>query len=291
MPADSTALALLIACPVAWAAFDVVRKALASVGRATAVTFAIALLQLPVVLMWAAWVGIDVPPAAYWLPGLGALGVGILGTLAFQQAVQLSPLSATVPLLALTPVFASVLGVFVLDEVPAARQWLGIAITVAGALLVNAGARSRPWTLVRDLLREPGSPYMIGAALLFSLAPLFDKRALRHVPLPVHALIVIAGVVLVLGCRLVMRGRLAELRGLAARPGLAAAGGITSLLAFALQLAAVQVVWVGLLETAKRALGAAAALILGALVFGERVGPLRVLAVALLAVGVALVVT
>ncbi len=210
--------------------------------------------------------------------------------MAFQHAVRLSPISATVPLLSLTPVFSAMLGAAFLDEIPTPRAWLGIAIAVLGAWLINVGGDSRPWTLVRDLRAEPGSGFMIVAALFFSVAPLLDKSALRWVSLPIHALVVIAGVALVLGVQLALSGRLAEVRALADRPVLVLAGGATSLLAFALQLAAVQVVWVGLLETAKRAIGAVAALILGVALFDEQASGIRVVAVIVLAIGVALVV-
>lgn len=297
MPENLAATLLLIACPLAWAAFDVVRKGLAGIGRAMPVTFAITAVQLPVVLTWAVVEvvgsgGARIPPMAYWPPGLGALIVGVFGTLAFQQAVRLSPMSATVPLLSLTPAFSAVLGALLLDEVPSPRQWLGIVITVVGALLVNAspGEGLRPARLLRDLRAEPGSAFMIAAALLFSLAPLFDKQALRHVPLAVHAAIVIAGMFVALGGRLIATRRWGEMRAITVRYGLLMAGGATSLLAFVLQLAAVQVVWVGLLETAKRSVGATAALVLGVAFFGERATVLRVVAVALLASGVGLVV-
>jgi len=292
---DPIALILLILCPLAWSAFDFLRKRLAALGRATPVTLLLALVQLPVV---AAWAVVDtaadaarLPAAGYWLPALGSLAVAVLGTLAFQRSVEVSELSAVVPLLSLTPVFASGLGIWLLGEVPSGRQWLGVTLVVLGVLVMGVGDRWRLRSLVQGLRREPGSGPMILAALLFATAPLFDKRALSCASMSVHATFVIAGVVLALGLWLLATHRLGELRVLLRRPRLLAAGAAVSLLAFALQLAAIQRLWVGLLETVKRATGATMALLLGALLLGETLRPPRIAAVALMVVGVAWVMT
>lgn len=307
MSFDPISVLLLILCPLAWSAFDFARKRLSALGSASPVTMTLALVQLPVVAAWAAvalassqtpaaglanapgW-----PESAYWLPALGSLAVGVLGTVAFQHAVHQSPLSAVIPLLSLTPAVASILGALVLDEIPSTRQWVGIALVVAGVFLINGGDRLdakglQPKAVVTAWLREPGSLSMVIAAVFFAAAPLFDKQALLAASLPVHMTFVVAGVVLVLGGHLALTGRLGETRRLFASPRLLLVGGAISLLAFALQLAAVQRVWVGLLETAKRSVGAAAALVVGAVVLGEAVRPMRVIAVLIMTIGVILV--
>jgi drug/metabolite transporter (DMT)-like permease len=64
---------------------------------------------------------------------------------------------------------------------------------------------------------------------------------------------------------------------------------LASAAALALQLVAIQMVFVSLVETVKRGLGNAAAVASGAWIFHERVGRWQWLAVALMGVGVALI--
>jgi len=84
-------------------------------------------------------------------------------------------------------------------------------------------------------------------------------------------------------------GRLSELRDLRHRPGLLLFGVLLSVGALALQLLAIRVVWVGLVETLKRGIGSFLALLWGRLIFSEHLEPQRFVAVALMGLGVALI--
>ena len=55
----------------------------------------------------------------------------------FLEALRRSPISRTVPFLALGVAFAALAGYLVLGEVLAARQWAGIILVVIGALSLN----------------------------------------------------------------------------------------------------------------------------------------------------------
>ena len=130
---------------------------------------------------------------------------------------------------------------------------------------------------------------MIGVALCWAATINLDKQALTCAALPIHAFVQLLGITLVVLAFLAAIGRLAELK--IARParrqlGLAAA---VFGIAFALQLSTIQVVMVAVVETIKRAVGLISAVLVGRLWFGERVGPLTLVGVALLVVGVALV--
>ena len=80
--------------------------------------------------------------AAYWLPALGSVTLNVVANLTFLEAVRMSPLSVTVPLLSLTPVFTAVLGFAVLGERPAPLALLGIALVVIGAFWLNIEPQS-----------------------------------------------------------------------------------------------------------------------------------------------------
>ncbi len=287
MSLGSLTLVVLILCSLGWSLLDVVRKRLAIYGRATAVTLAMVLVQLPLILVWA-WVEASwaIEPG-YWLPGGLGIVVNLVASVAYMQSVRLSPMSATLPLLALTPVFSSLFGIPLLGEVPAVGEWFGISLVVLGALLLNSRPELglSPSALLRALTDEPGSRYMVLVALLWSIAPVFDKLALRHTSSAVHMLVLSVGISLGLALLLWRRGRLREVASL--RPALVwmVLAALIGVVALGLQFFAIQQVWVGLVETVKRGLGSALALVFGHLLFAETVSRRKIAAVSLMVFG------
>lgn len=276
------AFAVLIASALAWVGLDLLRKLLAGRGRATAITFLLVSAQIPLFLGWALVDGRWAIDARYWLPGLGSVVVNLLANLAYMQSVKLAPMSATLPLLSLTPAFTALLGVPLLAEWPTAFQTLGITLVVLGALRLNVdprpGAR-RGW-------RDQGALLMMSVALLWSLATPFDKLALRYASPALHALILVVGIAGGLLAALLWQRRLGELRELRAAAGLLVTAAVTSGIALYLQLLAIQLIWVSLVETVKRGLGATMALVLGRMIFSEEVTRRQVAAVVIMLVGV-----
>ena len=118
------------------------------------------------------------PGADYWLPGLGSTIINVAANLAFIEAVRRSPLSLTIPLLSLTPVFTTLLAIPLLGEIPETRQWLGIAAVVVGAFWLNLSRGSISLRNAWEAFgREPGSRLMVAVALMWSLAMPLDKMA------------------------------------------------------------------------------------------------------------------
>ena len=101
-----------------------------------------------------------------------ALGAGVFLALHFWSwiaSLTLTTVAASVVLVNTQPVIVALLSAALLHEAPARRQWLGIAVAVAGAAIVatpdlslSAGASRR--VLVGDLLALVGA---ITAALYF----------------------------------------------------------------------------------------------------------------------------
>ena len=130
---------------------------------------------------------------------------------------------------------------------------------------------------------------MVWVALLWSLALPLDKLAIQRAPAPFHALLLNGGVALLVLLRLGSTGRLREL-GVLKEAGLPFASALLcSFAGLALQLSAIQRVPVGAMETAKRGIGSAMALLVGRWVFAERLPLPRVVAAFLMAAGVALI--
>lgn len=90
----------------------------------------------------------------------------------------------TSPLLATTPVFGAVIAILVLNEVPAAVVWVGVALVTAGALVVSLERVSAEgWGISwRDAL--PG----LATALAWATSPLLIKEGLEGLPSPLLGL-------------------------------------------------------------------------------------------------------
>lgn len=283
---------VLLACALAWSAFDLTRKLLLARVDPMPLVFALTALQTPLMVAWwwAAGPGGGAEPT-YWAPALLSVALNVVGNVLFVVAIKVSPLSLTIPLLSFTPVFTTLLAVPMLGEVPGGWDVLGISLVVVGALTLHmAPGRGRsPLALARAFLHERGSVMMAGVALLWSVTPPLDKLAIERSSVPFHGMVLSAGVAVGLGAILALRGRLTAVRAVGERPGLVSVAFLISGLALALQLLAIQRVFVSLVETVKRGLGNAAAAATGAWVFGERVGRWQWLAVAVMGAGVALI--
>jgi drug/metabolite transporter (DMT)-like permease len=90
----------------------------------------------------------------------------------------------TSPLLATTPVFGAVIAILVLNEVPTAIVWVGVALVTAGALVVSLErAAEEGWGISwRDAL--PG----LATALAWATSPLLIKEGLEGLPSPLLGL-------------------------------------------------------------------------------------------------------
>lgn len=280
-------LVYMVVSGLAFAGLDFIRKLLAGRIDALALVFFMSLGAVPFVGAMAAIQGIGSVSLGYVLPGFGALTLNLLGNVGFVYSVRLSPLSRTVPLLSLTPVFTALLAIPTLGEVPNVAEWTGIVLVVAGALALNSdGHVLQPFA---GLFREKGALLMIGVALSWSLSGPLDKMALAHASVLVHALVVTAGVAAGALAVLGIQGRLDTLRGARPEAWLLVASMLAVTLALVFQFLAIQGVFVSLVEAFKRSVGSLMALTLGWIVFGEAVRAPQITAIVAMGVGVALV--
>lgn len=294
MSAEVYTLFLVLVCTLSWVGLDLLRKLLVRYGSTTALTFAMAALQIPLFLAWATWQGSWEVRAGYWLPGLLSALLNIVANLAYMRSVKLSPMSATLPLLSLTPAFAALLAIPLLAEVPSLLAGWGIVLVVIGAMLLNSDPAlgSSPLAWWRASIREPGSLFMVLVALCWSLTLPLDKLAISHADPEVHALLLSTGVAGGLFLAVWRRRKFAELASFRAPTWrLLLAATLVAVLALALQLVVIQRVWVALLETAKRGVGSGMALLFGWLIFAEGVSTRKIAAVLVMSIGVWLVLT
>lgn len=290
-------LLLVLAASVASSGFDLFRKVLVRDLAPVPMVFLLATASVPLFGAAVAFGGPVSVHEDYWWPALGSVALNVVANLAFLEAVRISPLSVTVPLLSLTPVFTALLGFGLLGERLEPLSIVGIALVVAGAFWLNVGmtqegekgAAGERRSLARSFLSQPGAWMMAGTALLLSLTIPLDKLAVHYANPPFHGLILTAGIALGTLIVLVVQNRWRELAGLRRgwRPFLLAL--VSSTLALGFQLIALKYVFVSLIETLKRGIGNLLAVILGRVVFHEPVTPAKLGAALLMAAGVALI--
>jgi len=285
-------LLFVVTASFGWSGLDQLRKVLVAKVSSFALLFYLTAGMVPLYAVWVALDGrTDLPPA-YWLPALASVALNIIANLAFFESVRRSPLSVTIPLLSFTPVFATLLAIVLVGEIPSLLQGLGIALVVGGALSLQLGSgRLSLARTARALLREKGVLFMLLTALCWSATNSFDKVAAGIAGEPLHALFLSAAIGSVCLGILTLRGRLGELRAAARVPGTLAAALVVGAGALGLQLLSYQAVAVGVVETLKRGIGNALAVAWGRIFFGEAITAGKVTGVLLMAIGVALVIS
>lgn len=283
------AVLVLVAASLAWSGLDLLRKLLVAEVSALPLLVAMTLGLVPVFALWVAVDGRTAVAPGYVWPALASVLLNIAANLAFFEAVKRSPLSLTIPFLSFTPAFAALGAVPLLGERPRALQVAGIALVVAGGLVIHSGGGGALLGALRSLRAERGSVLMLWVALLWGATISFDKIAIGHASEPMHGMISLGGVGLGALVILAVRGRLGDLAQLRRRPGLVALALVAGSVALGLQLVAIKLLWVSLVESVKRGIGNTVAVVLGRTVFGEPVTASKVAAVLLMAAGVVLV--
>lgn len=283
------ALALVLAASVLWSCLDAARKRLVRDVSPLPVLFGLSVGVLPFYLAWwgaTGWGGGEgLASREYWVPALGSIAGNVAANLAFLAAFRLAPLSSTVPLLSLTPVFATFFAIPLLGEVPERLQWVGIGLVVAGALWLHPPSR--------DMLRRgsAGQGVALAAltALIWSVTPSLDKLALTQAGGPLHAIVINLGIGLAVAGILAVRGSLREIFAAGRTPGTLLLSLAVGSSALALQFMAMEAVPIGLLETIKRGLGNFLAVALwGRFFFAEPISARAVVASLVMAAGVGL---
>ncbi len=290
MPGISAAVALALIAAVCWSLFDLERRFLAARIQAMALVAWVTLGALPPLALWAWWSGDQQAQSGYWLLATSSVLLNLLANFAYFRSLQLSPISQTLPMLSFTPAFAAVLAALFLGERLGLRPVCGLLLVVAGALLLTLRTGGGLRGFFVGLLEDRGCRLMVGVAFLWSATLLLDKQALARATPQLHALFLNGGVAVgALGALAVKRdlGKLSAARGSGWLLLLAIA---TGAIALGCQFVALGTVPVGFLETVKRGVGGVLAVVWGRALLAEPATLAKVVAVALMTVGVGLVV-
>ncbi len=117
----------------------------------------------------------------FYLSFFIALPVELVTIILYIKALKLSPLSLSVPFLALTPVFLVSVSYLVLGEKVSLSGSVGILLIATGGYILNIDKhRKGCFEPIRLIFREKGAMLMIGVALLYSVTSSLGKVAIMH---------------------------------------------------------------------------------------------------------------
>ncbi len=117
----------------------------------------------------------------FWAAVLIALPLEIAAIILYTKALKLSPISLTVPFLALTPLFLILVSYLLLGEKISLIGGIGIFLLAAGSYMLNIHkAWKSPLEPVKAIFRERGSIMMIIVAFIFSITSSLGKMAIEH---------------------------------------------------------------------------------------------------------------
>lgn len=139
------------------------------------------ILALPLLIISLAF--IEIPPLdrTFWVATVIALPLEIVAIILYTKALKVSPISLTMPFLALTPVFLILVSYLLLGEKISITGGLGIFLIAAGSYMLNIhkawGSFLEP---VKAIFRERGSILMIIVAFIFSITSSLGKMAIEH---------------------------------------------------------------------------------------------------------------
>jgi drug/metabolite transporter (DMT)-like permease len=133
---------------------------------------------LAIILLFIPWPELD---RDFYMAFIIALPVELITIILYVKALKLSPLSLTVPFLALTPVFLVTVSYVLLGEEVSPAGAAGILLIAAGGYILNIDTVRRGlFEPVRSIIRDRGALLMIAVALLYSITSSLGKMAITH---------------------------------------------------------------------------------------------------------------
>ena len=101
--------------------------------------------------------------------------------LLYMRAISTSPLSATLPMVSLTPLFLLLTAPIILGQYPSTQGIVGVVFIVLGAYLLNITDRKHGlFAPFKSLITDPGTRDMLLVAFLWSITATIDPIGIGH---------------------------------------------------------------------------------------------------------------
>lgn len=145
------------------------------------VAWARLIFSLPVLAVSLLFIEIPTLDRTFWIATLCALPLEITAIILYTKALKVSPMSLTMPFLALTPLFLILISYIILGEKVTFRGGIGILLMAVGSYMLNIHKiKSAFLDPLRAIFRGKGSVLMIIVAFIFSFTSSLGKMAIEH---------------------------------------------------------------------------------------------------------------
>jgi drug/metabolite transporter (DMT)-like permease len=139
------------------------------------------LFSLPLLLFLYIFVPIPKLDMEFYKAFALALPLEIIAMVLYIKALRISPLSLTLPFLALTPVFLIIISYLIIGEKVSFQGSMGIIFLAAGSYTLNIHEMQRGiFEPFKAIVKEKGSFLMVGVALIYSVTSSLGKMAIVH---------------------------------------------------------------------------------------------------------------
>jgi len=139
------------------------------------------LFSLPLLLFLYIFVPIPKLDIEFYKAFVLALPLEIIALVLYIKALRISPLSLTLPFLALTPVFLILISYLIIGEKVSFQGSMGIILLAIGSYSLNMHEmRKGIFKPFKAIVKEKGSVLMVGVALIYSITSSLGKMAIVH---------------------------------------------------------------------------------------------------------------
>jgi uncharacterized membrane protein len=126
---------------------------------------------------------VRIPPEAMAVLVVKSL-VGGTAFLLVMLGLEHGPISATLPLMGLTPAVTALLAQFLLGDVLGVAQWAGLALMTAGTWALEARAGGGPLRPLGEVFTAKRHRFMLGAVVLFAVSSVADQLLVTGLRVP-----------------------------------------------------------------------------------------------------------
>jgi drug/metabolite transporter (DMT)-like permease len=139
------------------------------------------LFAMPLLLVSLLFIEMPQLDSTFWMAVCAALPLEIIALILYTKALKVSPISLSVPFLALTPVFLIVTSALIVGESISTQGMAGIILMAAGSYSMNLHRVTEDlFAPIRAIWRERGSVMMIAVAFIYSFTSALGKLAIEH---------------------------------------------------------------------------------------------------------------
>ncbi|MEJ0062176.1 MAG: DMT family transporter [Alphaproteobacteria bacterium] len=230
--------------------------------------------------------------AAYYYPFAVSAVVNVIANVCYLTSIRISPISLAGSAMGLVPLFAALVARFELGEELSRMQWSGIVLSFIGLAVMYVPPRNHPKERhdFFAFFKSKGGWLSLLAALGWAIASPFDKLASQAASPQLHCIVIYAAMIPPSFLLIWWQKRLHELRLKPRHAGVILISGSLRGAGYIIQLIALTLMPVGIMEMVKRAGYQTISIIGGRVFFQEKITRFKLIGTAIFFVAIPMVV-